>query len=307
MNSFLRPLSTLLPVSVLATALVSPVLALDPLAVGPADSEFVARVSVNQLLQQPLVNQLIDMNDRPSIETGAKFLQHLTDVNVFTDLYEAWLFARIEDERNVVLLVRGKYNQTKLVELLKINPSYKLSTTDTVPVHYWDDPEEGPRWAAFVEDYVVITGAEALMTQVITRRNLTTGGFKETPTAAKLTPELNKLDFWCVIQSDRKNEIEFGAMSAALDLRYALLTAHQTDAGLNLGLTAVPRNPASTAEYRTMVEGSLAFSRLYGKEMEPARLYADRLTIDEYPDHLNLSATFTNAEVLEAIRIGREL
>lgn len=280
--------------------------ALEPLVVAPATTEVVARINVTQSLQAPLADLLIDLKGRQQIESGAKLIQNLTDVNLFKDLYEVWLFAKIDDNKEVLVLARGNFNKTKLVDLLKINATYKETAYMGETVYNWVDEKDGPRYAVFIDQYLAIGGSNEIINGVIDRKTATTGGYQTTAVGSGIPKDFANKDFWAVIATERHNKIEFGAFSEAVDLKCLLITGQHSATGLTLDAVAVPTNPEATAHYKSIAEGGLAVSKLLKEEFPPAKLIAELATVSVSGPTLVVNATLSNEEVIELIRNAQD-
>lgn len=281
----------------------SPLAALEPMVVAPENAEVVARINVSQSLQAPLSEMLIDKFGRPKIESTAKLIQNLTDVNLFADVYEAWLFGQIDSDEEVLILARGKFNETKLVDLLRVNNTFKETTYQGEQVYNWVDENGLPRWAVFIDQYLAIGGTNKIINNVIERKAATSGGYQQTPLAKALPQDVNSRDAWCLIASDRARQIEFGAMAETINLKYFLVTMSHTTTGVSAQAVALPNNPEQTKEYRSIAEGGLAFARLVKDQNEFAKLAATRVTLSEQGSAVVASAELTNAEAVELIQV----
>ncbi|MGF1571439.1 MAG: hypothetical protein ACFCU1_00020 [Sumerlaeia bacterium] len=292
--------------AVLLTLSAAPLAALEPMVVAPEKSEVVARVNVAQALQSPLSGMIIDEYGRQNIESTAKLIQNLTDVNLFADLYEAWLFGQIDSDEEVLILARGQFNETKLVDLLRVNNTFKETTYLGETVYSWTDENNLPRWAVFIGQYLAIGGTNEIIRGVVDRQNATTGGFQQTPIAKALPQNLNRNDFWLVISSERYRTIEFAAMAEAIDLKYLLLTASHTDERVTVTGMAVPLNPEDTQEYKAIGDGALALSRLMEDGNVFARLAANTVTVTQEAEGVAATAELSNAEALNLLYLIRE-
>ena len=127
----------------LALALAGTATAADNLlSYAPADTQIVIGINIRKVADTPFVQKMIREKGGEKAEAQLAVLQGIAGVDLLKDLDRAWLWGRPDDDDSIGVVVEGRINQEKLLNLLKANEDYTTSVMDGVTVHEWKDKGE---------------------------------------------------------------------------------------------------------------------------------------------------------------------
>ncbi len=106
----------------------------------PADAKWVLHVD-GQTLQKsaiwPMIQQRLDGD--PNVVQKIKEFRAITRMNFPQDFFSLTMYGTSFDEKESVVMVRGRADQQQLLSLLQLNPSYAAEAFGTHDVLSWED------------------------------------------------------------------------------------------------------------------------------------------------------------------------
>lgn len=106
----------------------------------PADAKWVLHVDAEAVQKSavwPMIQQRLDSD--PSAAQKIKELRAITRMNFPQDLFSLTAYGTSFDEKDGVIIVRGRADQQQLLSLLQLNPSYAAEAFGTHDVLSWED------------------------------------------------------------------------------------------------------------------------------------------------------------------------
>lgn len=288
--------TALLAAALVATAF-SPARAAGVLDLAPADSEIVARVDVKKVVNSRLFALALEIEGKEAADAKLKILKNLTDLDVYKDIDEVALFGRIDDDESMAIVARGRFNQEKLLDLVRLNGTYKTRQENGLTIHSWVD--DGNKQACFLPDnLLVVAGSEVAIQGVLNTRSNPSTGFLASPTA-KAAPAADGLAFTAYL--NRTADGALGDFAHETELRLATITADLSDSGIVGRIVGQPDRPELAPSYLKVAEGLLAAASLYSEEDDNARLVAETLRASLTADGkaVEIGGTMTNERFLE--------
>jgi len=284
---------------VLAFVAAAPVRAEGLIDLAPADSEIVARMDVKKVVQSPLFRMLVDQRGHEQTDAQLKVLKNLTDLDVYNDIDEIALFGRIDEDASMTVVARGKFNQEKLLDLVRLNDTYKKADRNGVTIHSWTD--DGNKHACFLPDgLLAVAGSAEAMDALLQTRANPEAGFRSTA-QGKLAPANGGAAFTAMLVRTPTIDCDFGNFARAASMQLATATVDLTDAGVAGRLLCHPDRPELAPAYLDVARGMLAGASLYADEEPMARLAAETLAASLTDDKsaVQVAGTLSNEKVLQ--------
>ncbi len=127
----------------------------------PADSEVVATISFADLTARPVIRELwrTELVDGPA-GAGARLFERLTGVDITRDIETIVLAGQVDRDEAGVALIKGTYDEQKLLDLARLNPTYQLLDIDGVALHRWKD-KKNEKFATFLPEGILLIGNTA--------------------------------------------------------------------------------------------------------------------------------------------------
>jgi len=244
-----------------------------PLDYCPSEAEVVVWMNFKQLAK-PAAEWVKNELGREDVDRVAKVAQNMTDIDVFNDIEEAALFAKIDNPKAVVIVVGGTFkNPQKLIDLVQLNESYESYEEGTLTIHKWKD--DGEKFACFPEPNVLLiaTSEEALSTALESPKS---GGFESLADERKLPKTLGKHHAWGVILHNGSAEGDFGHLADTVGLNLLLGTLDLANNEITVTARAFPDEPELNKEYENIVTGALSAMKLLKSEHEALELLSDK-------------------------------
>ncbi len=159
----------LMPVLLLAVlARTAP--ALD-LGVLPRDTQWLVHVDVRSALQGEVGAWLREIVARPDVQPKLAALTVITGFDPLKDLASATLCGNMPGEQAAVVLIEGRFEQERLVTLIKAVTGYAASDVGGHTIHRWIDekkPNKPYIYGSFARvDLIVLGSAEAIVAQAL--------------------------------------------------------------------------------------------------------------------------------------------
>ncbi|MCB2154697.1 hypothetical protein KQI84_07395 [bacterium] len=253
------------------------------LALAPEEAEIVARLDVRSAIDSPLFQKVLESYGEEKARNQAKVLQNTTDLDIFTDLQELYLFGIVDRDESIVILARGNFNQEKLLDLVKLNESYQSDKVDGVTVHKWRDGDE--KYGAFLDDNLLaFAGSEEAMRVLLDTRNKDHASFMSTPAGKALPNDMNSHDLWFALRSTDNTKGEFGEISHAIDLNHAIATVDLGSSNVSASVQLQPNRKELVENYLQIQQGAVAFAQLLREEEKVIDLLSQRARAEKSED-----------------------
>ncbi len=285
----------------LLAGFVPPTAAQSPLALAPNESEIVARLDVKAFLETSLWDRILEEYGREKAQREAKFLQNMTDLDLFNDIDEIHLFGRIDEDESMIIVAKGRFNEEKLVDLVRLNESYEELQISGASVHSWID--DGNKHGVFLPDgLLVITGSRDAMEAVLRTRANPGTSFLQSDAGRMMPQDAAQAVFHGALVRTPWIDCEFGEFARAVDLQLATLSLNFANDQVAAALTAVPDRPERTAEYLEIANGLLAASKLLSEEQPHAHMAAKYLTAEQSGGTVRVFGSIDSRTAIEMIK-----
>lgn len=252
-----------------------PAPAASPLDYCPAEAEVIVWANVKQLAR-PLADFAKVEAGHDHVTPVAQVVKNMTEVDVFTDIEEAALFARIDQPDAVVIAVRGTFRQPqKLVDVVRLNPGYSSSTVNGIEVHKWTD--DGERLACFPQaDLLLIaTSAKAMDAAMQSPQN----GFMKSEAARRLPKDLAKHGSWGAIIHLPNATGDFDHFADTVGLSMVVATGDFDGTNVSLSAQAFADTDELEGEYDNILNGMYSAMKLMKTEHPALAILAEHVTV----------------------------
>ena len=264
--------------------------AADPLALAPREAEFLARIDMRQIVESGQFQTFMQSHAPKRIESAREAIRNLTDLDILEDIDAIYLFGRIDEDESVLFFSRGRFNQDKLLSLVKLNDTYEQMAMDGVTVHHWVD--DGEKYGAFLEEnLLVIAGSEAAMSAMMRTADDPGSGFLATPAADDLPENADEHAFWGMLVKTPGIDCDFGNFARSIDLQSVVMLARFAPSAVETRMIATPDSPGLLDEYEEAAQGAMAAARLLKEEEEWARLLSESATVERSANRNRLEMT----------------
>jgi hypothetical protein len=112
------------------------------LAYAPADTHIVIGVNIRKIADTPFVQKMIREKGGDKAEAQLAVVEGIAGVHLMKDLDRAWLWGRPDDDDSIGVVVSGRLDPDKLLNLLKANEEYTSTAIGGMTVHEWKDKGE---------------------------------------------------------------------------------------------------------------------------------------------------------------------
>lgn len=253
-------------------------MALNPTESVPDYVEAVAYMKPAEVAASPVAQMVIDHMGRDQIVNTAKFVKNATGLDMFQDIHEVWIFGLLEDDNSNVVFARGKYDQEKILDMVRLNETYQLKEYDSYPVHSFSD-EDGLKVFTFVDDYLILTKTTNVLSNVIGYSSSKKSTFANSERGERLLRDHQGDMAWGALLNQRNTKGNFGELARSIDLSYLDISFTAGADTVTAELTVVPEKETATIQYREAAEGMIAMSTLLQEEFPIARTLAETAEI----------------------------
>jgi hypothetical protein len=268
MKLFQRGVAVLAVAAALAVATVAT--AADLIRFAPKESEVVARLDVPKLVASNQFEALMNSAQGERIKAGMSIVGGLTGMDLQKDLQEIYLFARMNSKSGIIMAT-GRFDQEKMLTLVRVNQSYEKKTVDGLDIHHWVD--DGQKYATFPEaGQLVITDSEPAMEAFLRTRGNPETSFVQTEAGKSIPKDLAEHTLWAVLTRSSDSNNDFGNFARSIELNHMVLTADPEQDQVLCRLTATPLRKELVDDYLKAAEGLLAVARLFQEENLPKQI-----------------------------------
>jgi hypothetical protein len=223
----------------------------------PAESAFVASVNGRALFDSEAFKRVFEERSTPQVRSGLRFVEALSGLDLLKDLHEAALFVLVPHQEENGVIVRGNFDQAKLLDLLRLNETYSETKNGSYTVHQWQNPEDAHKsYGVFIQDdLLLIATSRSALDAALGVANGSGKSFAKSPSASFAPKASDELVAWAALtQAPEEAKKTFGltgatatielrgnrlAFSASLFLDDPALASHWAD--LARGLAAIPQ------------------------------------------------------------------
>ncbi len=292
---FLAPLIALI-LSLAFSGVAAPI---NPLSLAPGDSEFVASVNFRQIADSPVGQRLLREKGGEQAQALLQVVQNLTGVDLRKDLDRAVLWGRIEEDDSVGAVFQGRFDQEKLLALLRINPQYKETSSQGLKTYEWfDEKEKRTKYGAFLADGSILIVNHPRVFEAALGAQAAGNGFLAGPKASLLPEKHEDLAAWGLLMRPER-ALPGGKMKDTLHVQSAILALSLEPSAVHLRFRVNLDSAGAVREWQDLMRGALALGRLQ-QENPGARNLAESGQVNpvEGRDAVALDLKLTTDELL---------
>lgn len=269
--------SLLVMVALAAFALVGlprPVAAAEDLAgLIPPGAEIAASLNVKTLVETGFLRKLVEKSGNKKVDAQLNLFRNLTGIDVFGgDLERVSLFGSVGKDDEHLIAFEGRFDQTKLVDLLKVNDQYEESTIAGQKAYQWFDKGENRlKFGAFTSaGTALISGSRASIEAALNKgvdrsQSEVASEFKKLSSGAKGSTALMA---FVLVPKDKVGK----NFPAAEQLHSLSGTVDVTETTMSVAATANLLKADKAQQWLDLARGVLALAALQGDKPAVAEL-----------------------------------
>lgn len=242
----------------------------------PRDAEVVITVKVGEIAQSDVFQKIREK--APAINAQLQVLQNLTGLDLTKDLTRVTAFGQMNNKNNSGVIAEGKFDEQKLVTLVKTKPEYKTTEVDGRTIHQWKDKGVKYGYIDPAEGIAVIWNSQATMEASAAAAKDETKSFAAAP-EFKLIPENAQDALAGILVVNRQQRGP--AAKYRVNALMGMLTAEQNQITARVSL--FPIDAADTPKWVDVAKGAVAFGQLQQDNRQLQQL-ASQAQVEAAPD-----------------------
>lgn len=249
----------------------------------PADTKWVFHIDFEAFGASQFGQQVVG-ELRTQLQPKIDSAKHFLGSDPTRDIHSLTVFGPDADETNAVAMIRGQFDQNKLLALLALNPAYSESIYKEKMLYHWQDEKRNVNQVgAFAADNLIVISQSIDAVQgaldAIAGEKLSLNDQTDAPLWS-LTEGTQGA--FLVAAADELQTLTQGQDHAAVlrNSRMMTLVADEADGNLRLSIHLEANNVEAAVKVEQVVRGMMAFAALqaqYIPELEPL-LQAGNLT-----------------------------
>lgn len=273
----------------------------------PSEAKWWAHLDVEQFKQTAVGRTFVDMLKEPDVARKLDALKAVFNFDIRTDLDG---ITACGAGRRSAVIARGRFDEQRLLTLLRAGDGYQELVVDGRTIHSWIDEgkarKQGPEKARM---YGAIhrSGAAVLSEQADTAAHVlkVLDGEAASLPASAVAPEdtaavlIARMSADAVPAKQADNPVARGLLAAAL-----VVGERGTNVEARLNVTL--RDAETVTQIRQIVEGLRAAALLNSEKDPRAARLAEQVSVRAEQDRMEISVSLPAAEITEAMRAELE-
>jgi len=281
----------------------------------PAEAKWVIHLDAERLIKSGVGQYLLDQARQHGLDSHMATFSAVFGFDPTKDIASITLYGIRFDPASAVVIVRGRFDQEKLVGLLKGNADYQEVSHHKQAIHRWsqnkeDAEDDGLRYGSFREqDTVVISRSQDALKAALDRMDQPGAG------PNRSVPAVPDGTFFFAVAHEIRIPEEGGPKAQILrKLSGGLIQAGEAGDTAFLKARLGTRQADDAQRLRRMLDGGLAFLSLavdHLTEAEGQRPFwaplVDSATAGGSGDSVELNVTIKTAELIKFAETDRRL
>lgn len=273
-----------------------------PLNYIPKEADVVIGVNIRAIADSELFVKLRQLH--PEADAQIAMIKNMVGVDITKDLDRISVFGRMNKKEVGGVIAQGKFDQEKLLTMLKANGQYKSADVDGVTIHQWyDEKDKRVKYGAFLPgDLAVIWNNEATMKASLAAAKDPTKSLAGSPEVALIPAEAaNAAAGILAINREQKGPAAKWHISAI----FGMVTITPTDISACVSIT--PDSAEVAPKFADILRGLVAFGQLQ-TDNKPLSYVAGRTKVEasEKAVTLTTSVEQSKLEQLVAKKTGKK-
>lgn len=236
----------------------------------PANSEVYFTLDTRKLIDSDVFKKLYNEKLASSKKAQIELLNSLVGIDVLKDVNRVHVWGKIDQDDTVTAAIDGRFNQEKLITLLKANETYDSFADGDLTIHHWvDNKDSKERYGTFLSaDRILIGNSKTALSSALEARKDKKANVTSTPNAAAFSPAGDAVFYGFAVTPDGKG----GKAANLKDLRSAMLKCDLNKAGFTADSMVNMATAQSAKDLSDLGQAALVLARLNGEDPELAAL-----------------------------------
>lgn len=272
----------------------------------PEGSDWVLRADLAQLKTTQLGTFMMSELGAEEVDRKFKALKAMFNFDPRTDLDSITLFGATSDERKGVILLEGRLDSQRAIDLIGANDTYEKADYHGIAVHHWVDSRAGgiskPNYGAFATPTQLVVsqdrGTLESTLDILGGRSAAVA----VPLVDRLAPGWKDNTFLFAV-ANTANAAMLNPQAALLkQAEGAMLTFGEADGHFRAGLRLLAANATTAQQLQMIVQGLIGLLTLQeGQHPERAEL-ARAMQVTTEGEAVDIALSFPAAEMIETLK-----
>ena len=221
----------------------------------PASAQWAIRIDVAKFLNTDIGGFVLSETNRPENADKLTILENLTGMNIRKDIRSITLYGSRFDQRDVAAVVEGRFDQAKLLPLLRTSKPVEEIQLDSRTVYKWresQDPNSPTKAGVFLRDDLVVVARDV---EALKRSIAALGGEGDTVAVTSSDPASYLTLFLADVPTLGRN----GAVATvASKIKTAKLQVGETSGEFRSDVIITSADARTALEVAQLIQGGLA-------------------------------------------------
>ncbi len=263
----------------------------------PAEAEFAATLNVAPVIDSGFLQKVLNEAGGEKGTAQLSIFKDLTGIDVMNkDLKKIHIMGQLGHDETTAICFEGRFDQSRLVNLIKANDQFKDLTVGGKPAYTWfDNGEKKAKFGAFLaEDMALIANSEKALNAVLASNPAVGNPLRDqfSKLAAGAKPESS---FWCVLTVPER--VDFMKFPAAREVKSFSGVIDLTAQDVTTTINATLSKADNSQQWLDIVEGGLGLVSLQQEKPSLAEL-ARGTKVEMGSDKMTITARVKADEAL---------
>ena len=240
-----------------------------PLAYMPNDTEVIIGANVQQIMNSNLVKNTY--LSTPQATAQLEVVKNLTGIDLMSDVQNLFFYGRVDNKEAGGVILRGKFDEQKVLTLLQANPKYQTETIGGQAVHqWWEEKEKKTKYGMFLANGLAVVynsraALDASLAAVQDRAKSLAPAIEFSALLAEATPN----SAWLVMVN-----LQHQGQAERYKIQSLLGTVNLAVEKVDLALSITPQAGEDVQKWTDLLEGVVSLAELQPDHSELRNLAA---------------------------------
>lgn len=261
----------------------------------PKEADVIVSVNIRAIVDSGIFKKIKELH--PESQAQLEMVKNLLGVDLTKDMNRITVFGRMNNKQVGGFIVKGKFDQEKLLTMIKANPQYKTAEVGGITVHqWWEEKEKRVKYGAFLPgDMAVVWNNEETAKASLAAAKDAALSFAGSPEAA-LIPASAENAIAGVLAVNREKQ----GPAAKYHLSAVMAVLNLTEDEVSVSLTVTPDSGELVSKFADIFRGLAAFGQLQPDNKAIAYV-AGRTKVETSDKSVTLTTSVEKSKVDELI------